>query len=297
MSLSHGKLELKAETRIAFQGELGAYSQSAVYTFFGRDRVREVIPLTTLQKVFSELCSDQKTNPSKPNYAVVPIENSTAGSVGETFDLLVSKDVKIIGETVVPIQHSLVIHRNSDMKSIKKVISHPQALAQCREYLESHSWEQMAVYDTAGAVKIIRDQNLLDTAAIASELACEIYGMKLAERSIEDDHSNRTRFIVIMNAREASDVLQEPTGNYKSSVIFSTKHAPGSLVRALSVLSFRGINLSRIESRPIKSKPWEYYFYVDFEGHVGEERCKQAIEDLRTQTLELKVLGSYERVI
>ncbi len=296
MSLSHGKLELK-KTLIAFQGELGAYSQSAVYSFFGRDTVKEVIPLTTLQRVFSELCSNPETNPSKPNYAVVPIENSIAGSVGETFDLLLSKDVKIIGETVVPIRHALVIHREADFKYIKKVISHPQALAQCREYLDAHQWEEIAVYDTAGAVKIIRDQNLFDTAAVASELACEIYGMKLAKTSIEDDHSNKTRFVVIVSARDASSMPSESTGSDKTSVIFSTKHAPGSLVRALSVLSFRGINLSRIESRPIKSKPWEYYFYVDFEGHVKEERCRQAIEDLESQTLELKVLGSYKRAI
>lgn len=297
MSLNHGKLELKAETRISFQGELGAYSQSAVYSFFGRDNVAEVMPLPTLQRVFSELCSDPKTNPSKPNYAVVPIENSIAGSVGETFDLLVSRDVKIIGETAVPVQHALVIHRDADLKDVKKVISHPQALAQCREYLDAHHWEQIAVYDTAGAVKMVRDENLLDTAAIASELACEIYRMKLVQRNIEDDHSNKTRFVILVSAPEASGLLPEPSGSDKTSVIFSTKHAPGSLVRALSVLSFRGINLSRIESRPIKSKPWEYYFYVDFDGHLKEERCKQAIEDLQTQTLELKLLGSYKRAI
>lgn len=297
MSLDQGKLELKAETRVAFQGELGAYSQSAVYSFFGRDNVKKVMPLPTIQRVFSELCSDQKTNPSKPNYAVVPIENSTAGSVGETFDLLVSKNVKIIGETAVPIQHALVIHKDSEIKRVRKVISHPQALAQCREYLDARGWEQIAVYDTAGAVKMIRDKTLLDTAAIASELASEIYGLKLAERSVEDDHSNKTRFLVVVNASEVSDVLSEPSGADKTSVIFSTKHSPGSLVRALSVLSFRGINLSRIESRPIKSKPWEYYFYVDFDGHLKEERCKQAVEDLQTQTLELKILGSYRRAI
>ncbi|MGI0079566.1 MAG: prephenate dehydratase [Nitrososphaerales archaeon] len=294
--MNHGRLELKAETKVAFQGELGAYSQSAVYSFFGRDSVKEVMPLPTLQRVFSELCSDPEMNPSKPNFAVVPIENSTAGSVGETFDLLVSKDVKIIGETAVPIQHAFVIHRNADLKGIKKVISHPQALAQCREYLDAHGWQQTAVYDTAGAVKMIRDQNLLDTGAIASELSSEIYGLKLAERSVEDDHSNRTRFIVVVSAPESSDLL-EPSGNDKTSVIFSTKHSPGSLVRALSALSFRGINLSRIESRPIKSKPWEYYFYVDFDGHLKEERCKQAVEDLQTQTLELKILGSYKRAV
>lgn len=290
---SNEKLELK--NRIAFQGELGAYSQSAVYSFFGRDT--EVLPLPTLHRVFSELCVTGEKDRLSPSHAVVPIENSTAGSVGETFDLLVTSNVRIIGETTVPVQHCLVIHKDSDLSRIRRVISHPQALAQCRNYLNSRKerWKQEAVYDTAGAVKMIREDNLLETAAIASELACQIYEMKLAEKNIEDDHTNRTRFVVLVAAPKLWK--QAPTGHDKTSVIFSTKHLPGSLVRALSSLSFRGINLSRIESRPIKSKPWEYYFYVDFDGHEEDEQCRQALEDLQTQTTELKVLGSYPRAI
>ena len=294
MSHSAQRLKLSQEPIVAFQGELGAYSQSAVYSFFGRKNVKDVVPLPTLQRVFAELCGERKAG--RPNYAVVPIENSIAGSVGETFDLLVSKDVRIIGETAVSVQHALVIHSEADLSDIRKVMSHPQALAQCREYLDAHGWEQISVYDTAGAVKMLRDQNLKDTGAIASELACEIYGMKLAQRNIEDDHSNKTRFVVIVRAEDSME-QGSPTGNDKTSVIFATKHSPGSLVRALTALSSRGINLSRIESRPIRSKPWEYYFYMDFEGHVGEERCREAVEDLRSQTVELKILGSYPRAI
>lgn len=294
MSLNQESLEGKLETRIAFQGELGAYSQSAIYSFFTRERVDEIIPLPTLQRVFSELT--EKHSHASPNYAVVPIENSSAGSVGETFDLLVSTDVRIVGEVAVPVRHALIVHRDSEIGNIRRVISHPQALAQCRKYLDSKHWEQVSVYDTAGAVKIIKDQNLLDTAAIASELASEIYGMKLVEKSIEDDHTNSTRFLVLVSGSEKR-IRTKPSGTDKTSVIFSTKHIPGSLVRALSALSFRGINLSRIESRPIKSKPWEYYFYVDFDGHEDEERCRQALDDLSSQVLELKVLGSYPRII
>lgn len=294
MSLNQESLEGKLETRIAFQGELGAYSQSAIYSFFTRERVDEIIPLPTLQRVFSELT--EKHSNASPNYAVVPIENSSAGSVGETFDLLVSTDVRIVGEVAVPVRHALIVHRDSEIGNIRRVISHPQALAQCRKYLDSKHWEQVSVYDTAGAVKIIKDQNLLDTAAIASELASEIYGMKLVEKSIEDDHTNSTRFLVLVSGSEKR-IRTKPSGTDKTSVIFSTKHIPGSLVRALSALSFRGINLSRIESRPIKSKPWEYYFYVDFDGHEDEERCRQALDDLSSQVLELKVLGSYPRTI
>ena len=277
---------------VAFQGELGAYSQKAVYSFFGRNQVNKVIPLPTLQRVFEVLC--QKNN--SPDYAVVPIENSTAGSVGETVDLLISKNVRIVGETSVPVEHCLIIHKDTDLGKIRKVMSHPQALAQCREYLDRNgqSWEQISVYDTAGSVKMIREQGLKDTAGIASELAAEIYGMKVAAKGIEDDHSNTTRFIVIEDA-EKTVSSSEPTGQDKTSAIFATKHEPGCLVRALSALSSRGINLDRIESRPIRGKPWEYYFYVDFSGHVKEDACRKAIDDLRYQCEEVKVLGSYRR--
>jgi chorismate mutase / prephenate dehydratase len=287
-------LALKKEPiSAAIQGELGAYSQQAVYSFFGREVARQIVPLPTLQRVFASI--ESKT---PPDFAVVPIENSFAGSVGEAIDLLISKNVRIVGETSVPVAHCLIIHKDASIDRIKKVMSHPQALAQCREYLDRNgrNWEQVSVYDTAGSVKMIKEQNLLDVAGIASELACEIYGMKLAARDIEDDPSNRTRFVVVESAENPSSNLPtEPTGDDKTSAIFATKHDPGCLVRALSALSSRAINLDRIESRPIKGKPWEYYFWIDFSGHVKEERCRKAIEDLRYQTEELKILGSYPR--
>ncbi len=136
----------------------------------------------------------------------------------------------------------------------------------------------------------------MEVAGIASELACEIYGMKLAVREIEDDPSNRTRFVVVENGvKKVSNLETEPTGDDKTSAIFATKHEPGCLVRALSALSSRAINVDRIESRPIKGKPWEYYFWIDFSGHVKEDRCNKAIQDLRYQTEELKILGLYPR--
>jgi prephenate dehydratase len=285
----------KPHISVAIQGELGAYSQQAVYSFFGREEVKRVFPLPTLQRVFAEL---GEGGAKAPDFAVVPIENSFAGSVGETVDLLISKNVRIVGETSVRVEHCLIIHKDTTLNKIKKVISHPQALAQCRGYLdkEGNRWEQAAVYDTAGAVKIIKEQKLLDTAAIASELACEIYGMKLAAKGIEDDSSNTTRFVVVENANTHESALKNnPTGDDKTTAIFATKHTPGCLVQALSTLSMRGINLNRIESRPIKGKPWEYYFWLDFSGHAEEEECKKAIEDLRHNTEELKILGSYPR--
>jgi len=285
----------KAPVSAAIQGELGAYSQQAVYSFFGREVASEIVPLPTLQRVFSAIAGNTSTS---PDFAVVPIENSLAGSVGETIDLLISKNVRVVGETSVPVSHCLIIHKNTTIDKITKVMSHPQALAQCREFLDKtgRHWEQVSVYDTAGSVKMIKEQNLMNIAGIASELACEIYGMKLAAREIEDDPSNTTRFVVVENGeRIESNLPTEPTGDDKTSAIFATKHEPGCLVRALSALSSRAINVGRIESRPIKGKPWEYYFWIDFAGHVEEEQCRKAVEDLRYQSEELKILGSYPR--
>jgi prephenate dehydratase len=286
---------LSKKITVAFQGELGAYSQQAVYSFFGRDNTRRVVPLPTLQRVFSVICEEKK---SAPDFAVVPIENSLAGSVGETIDLLISKNVRIVGETSIPIRHCLIIHKNTALGKIKRVMSHPQALAQCREYLDKNgkNWEQVSVYDTAGSVKMIKEQKLMDAAGIASELAAEIYGMKLVKKGIEDDTSNTTRFVVVENAEKKRSVIGDrPSGDDKTSAIFATKHEPGCLVRALSVLSTKEINLNRIESRPYRGRPWEYYFYMDFSGHEKDEKVRNAIDELRGAVEELKILGSYER--
>jgi prephenate dehydratase len=285
---------LNKKITAAIQGELGAYSQQAVYSFFERKNVREVVTLPTLQRVFSVLTQNAKS----PDFAVVPIENSLAGSIGETIDLVISKNVRIVGETSIPIRHCLIIHKNTTLDKIKKVLSHPQALAQCREYLDRNgkNWEQVSVYDTAGSVKMIKEQNLKDTAGIASELASEIYGMKLVKKGIEDDPTNTTRFVILQNADKKS-IDSEPSGDDKTSAIFATKHEPGCLVKALSALSSNGINLNRIESRPFRGKPWEYYFYVDFSGHMKEEKIRMAVEELRGEVEELKILGSYKRQV
>ncbi|MDG6940152.1 MAG: prephenate dehydratase [Nitrososphaerota archaeon] len=277
--------------RVAFQGELGAYSQGAVYAFFGKV---DVVPLPTLQRVFASLSEPPG---GQVDFAVVPIENSVAGSVGETFDLLFSSDVRIVGETSIPVRHCLMIHRDAGPEGITKVMSHPQGLAQCREYLDAHhrGWEQVPAYDTAGSAKMIRDRAMKDTAAIASELACEIYGMTLLARGVEDDHSNATRFVVIARADAPGETA--PTGDDKTSVIFTTSHAAGSLVRALGCLSSRGISLARVESRPIRGRSWEYSFYVDFYGHMKDKKCAEGLEELGRDTLQLKVLGSYPRAV
>jgi prephenate dehydratase len=278
---------------IAFQGEMGAYSQSAVYAYFGKGKVKQVLPLPTFSQVFGSLSSSHG-----PDYAVVPIENSLAGSVGETLDLLLSNDVRIVGEISIPIEHFLLASRGTKLDQIRRVISHPQAIAQCKKYLDSKGWQQVAVYDTAGAAKMIRNENLVDTAAIASAVAAEIYGLEILERGgIGDDSSNSTRFVVIESntKSKAKHPVQSTSNCYKTTVIFATEHKPGALVGALSVFSNRSINLTKIESRPIKSRPWEYYFFVDFEGHEDERNCREALRELNSKTSEIKILGSYRR--
>jgi prephenate dehydratase len=299
--LQTAKEESSETYSVAFQGEIGAYSQSAVYKFFGKGKVKRVVPLPTFSQVFKSLFAKDAAE-EKSDYAVVPIENSLAGSVGETLDLLLSSNVRIIGEISISILHVLLANKDSSIDQIRKVISHPQAIAQCKEYLDSKAWEQIPVYDTAGAAKMIRDRNLRTTAAIASEIAAEIYGLKVLERRIEDDLSNKTRFIVIQSKSKTNLIedfkeLDERSNSYKTSLLFSTAHKPGSLVGALSVFSTRGINLTKIESRPMKSQPWEYYFFVDFEGREEDQNCRKALDELKSRTIELKILGSYKRGI
>ena len=281
---------------VAFQGELGAYSQDAVYRFFGSRGVR-VAPLPTLQEVFSSLLSSRR---SAPDLGMVPLENSTAGSVGETFDFLASSKVRIVGETSIPVRHCLITSPLARLRDIRRVASHPQALSQCRKFLakEGKNWQQIPAYDTAGSVKMMAESKLADTAAIASELAGEIYGMRVARKGIEDDHTNTTRFVLVEAVRRGrSAFVSKQTGRHKTSVMFLTAHEPGSLVKALSCFSAYGINLLRIESRPISGKPWEYSFYVDVDGSVEQRACREAVRALREGTLSVKVLGSYPRSV
>ncbi|MEM1743290.1 MAG: prephenate dehydratase [Nitrososphaerota archaeon] len=267
--------------RVAFQGERGAYSEEAAIKYFGRDV--EFIPCRDIQTVFNYV------EAGKSDYGILPIENSIEGSVNETYDLLTSTNLRVSGEVYLRISHCLIMHRDADIKDIKKVMSHPQAISQCKVYLSSKSFEVIPAYDTAGSVKKILEEKLLDTAAIASERAAEIYGMKIVERGIEDYGRNYTRFIVI------SEKDSEPSGDDKTSIIFSLPHIPGSLYNALEVFAKRQINLTKIESRPTKHRPFEYFFFVDFEGHRKDQVVREALEELVKRTLFLKVLGSYPR--
>lgn len=266
---------------IAFQGERGAYSEEAAIKFFGNEI--NVIACKTMAEVFT------KVENNEVDYGIVPIENSIEGSVNETYDLLVDTKLKIVGELNLRIIHCLIAHPNVDIRDIKVVYSHPQALAQCKKFLNGLSCDVIPTYDTAGSVKMIKEKGLINAAAIASERSSEIYGMSILKKGIEDSPDNYTRFLILSHKDSPF------TGNDKTSIIFSTKHIPGALYNALREFAIRGINLTMIFSRPTKKTPWEYNFFVDFEGHLSEERVKECLEGLKEQTLFIKVLGSYPK--
>jgi len=273
-----GKQKVKT---VAFQGERGAYSESAVYQFFGADT--EVKPCRDFKDVF------ESVKQQEVQAGVVPVENSIEGSVNQNYDLFFNYDLKVCGEVIVKIVHCLIVNPGTSLASVKAVYSHPQALAQCRSFLERLNLELIPTYDTAGSVKLIKEKKLINAAAIASERASELYSMQIVARDIADNKENYTRFFVLSN--EESPV----TGRDKTSIIFSATHEPGALYHALGEFAKRNINLTRIESRPTKKTPWEYNFYLDFDGHKSEPQCAEALMALKQYATFVKILGSYPK--
>jgi len=276
-----GVRKIGKSSRVAFQGEVGAYSEQAGLLFFGSEA--SVNPCKGLRDVFETI------EKGKSEFGVVPVENSLEGSVNETYDLLLESSLRVSGEMNLRVVHCLVGSPETQLSDIKVVFSHPQALAQCRRFLESLNCELVSTYDTAGSVKMIREKGLVDSAAIASEKAAEVYGMKVLKKAIEDSPNNYTRFFVL--SRDDAP----PSGRDKTSIVFSVKHLPGALFNALQEFAVRSINLTKIESRPTRQNPWEYNFYLDFEGHREETACKEALEGLRRKSVFVKVLGSYPK--
>jgi chorismate mutase/prephenate dehydratase len=266
--------------RIAFQGEPGAYSEMAVHNFFGQSA--EIKPCKSFDQVF------ESVKIGNVDYGVVPIENSIEGSVNRTYDLFLEYDLKVCGEIIIRVSHCLIAHKGTSIKLIETVYSHPQALAQCRKFLEQHKLKAISTFDTAGSVKMIKEEQLMDAAAIASERAAQIYAMTILKREIEDVKNNSTRFFVLDNQDSPY------SGEDKTSIIFAAKSIPGALYKVLKEFADREINLTKIESRPTKQTPWEYHFYLDFEGHRTENKCKQALESIKDKTLFIKILGSYK---
>ncbi|MFH1382535.1 MAG: prephenate dehydratase [Chloroflexota bacterium] len=266
---------------VAFQGEVGAYSEEAAYQFFGN--AVQARPCESLDDVFKVV------EEGETQFAVVPIENSLEGSISRTYDLLLDSSLLVCGETGLRVSHCLIANPGTKIELIKRVYSHPQALGQCQAFLRHLGRELVPTYDTAGSVKMIKEKGITDGAAIASARAAEIYGMEILAREIEDNPHNFTRFFVL--AKHDSP----PTGNDKTSIVFSVRHKPGALYDFLKELAVRNINLTKIESRPTRQKPWEYNFYLDFEGHREDKIATETLASLEQSTLFLKVLGSYPR--
>lgn len=267
-------------SRVVFQGTDGAYSQAAMHKFFSKDvNSFHVQTFRDAMEAIEEGSAD---------FAVLPIENSSAGMVSEMYDLLEEFENYIVGEVILPINHYLVGTENTTLESIERVYSHPQALMQCSKFLDRHgSWQQIGAANTAVAAKKILNENDPTQAAICSEHAAEIYGLKILEEKINHNHNNSTRFIVVTNQKIFLKKAQ------KISICFEVAHESGSLYHLLSHFVYNDLNMTKIESRPIEGKTWEYRFFVDFEGNMGDAAVKNAIRGLREESKSLKILGNY----
>jgi len=272
-------IDLSAST-VSFQGERGAYSEEAATMFFGPNVIST--PRRTFKEVFRSV--EEKS----VDYGIVPAENSLEGSINQTYDLLLETSLRIRGEAKVRVRHCLLVVPGTSIEELRVVYSHPQALAQCAGFLQKLGLETIPTYDTAGSAKMLAEKRL-KAGAIASERAAEIYGLTVLQKGIEDYPENFTRFFVLGRTGVP------PTGKDRTSIVFATTHTPGSLHSALGELASRQINLTKIESRPIRGTPWEYNFFVDFEGHQYDTKVSEAIGALRKSTAMLKILGSYPR--
>ncbi len=268
--------------KVAYQGMPGAYSEAAILEHFPPGA--QPVACESFEAVFSAV---QELSCER---GMLPIENSLAGSIHRNYDLLLQYPSAIVGEHYLRVEHCLIGLPGVRLDEVRRVISHPQALAQCEGYLRRLGVSSSATFDTAGSVKIVLDQGDRTQAAVASQRSAELYQMAVLAEGIEDDPANYTRFIVI----SAEPVL--PTGDAKTSIVFTLKkNIPGALFKALSVFALREIDLTKIESRPLVGKPWEYLFYIDFAGSVVDGPVEHALENLGEYALSLRVLGSYPR--
>ena len=273
--------EVQQQVKVAFQGEIGAYSEEAAFNFFGPSV--QIQPYESFDDVFKAVENREV------GFGIVPVENSLEGSISRVYDLLLDSPLRVCGEMELRVVHCLIANPRARLDSIKKVYSHPQALAQCRAFLKHLGCELIPSYDTAGSVRMIREKGMADGAAIASARAAEIYGMKILAQGIEDNPNNFTRFFVL------SKQDSPPSGCDKTSIVFSVKEEPGTLYKALRKFAMRNINLTKLESRPTRQKPWEYNFYLDCEGHRQGKMLEEALKNLERTSLFVKVLGSYPK--
>lgn len=269
--------------RVAYQGEPGAFSESAARRLLG-DRLA-AIPCRSFETMF------ESVERGDSDCCVAPIENSLAGSIHRNYDLLFDSKLTIAGETNLRIVHNVIARPGAELPAIRRIYSHPVALAQCARFLGAHpEIEPVPVHDTAGAVRMVMERGLDNEAAIASDRAAEIYGGRILAEGVEDNAKNYTRFFLLAPA--AIETVETPR-RWKTSIVFQVRNEPGSLFRALGAFALLGIDLSKIESRPIEGRPWEYAFYLDVVGKADDAAVARALGNLREMSEMVKVLGTY----
>lgn len=274
-----GELDFQS-AKVVFQGVEGAYSQQAMQEYFGKDC--DSFHVETWKDAMEAIKNGYA------DYAVLPIENSSAGIVSENYDLLVEYDNYIVAEQIIKIDHVLVGCADADISDIKTVYSHPQALMQCSDYLEEHrNWEKISIKNTAMAAKKVNDDHDLSQAAIAGRITAELYGLKVLDEAIQNDKNNSTRFIIVSGKK-----IYRRSAN-KISICFEIPHESGSLYHMLSHFIYNGLNMTNIQSRPIQGKNWEYRFFIDFEGTFEDDAVQNALRGLSEETTSLKVLGTF----
>lgn len=265
---------------VGFQGEIGAYSEKAINLYFSKANSKA-------HKTFSDLFDALENE--QIELAILPIENSIEGSVTESYELLLKSKVTVVGEINVKIEHALISHNGTNKDDIDVIYSHTQALGQCKAYLKNSGCDAVTTYDTAGSVKMIKEKNMKRAAAIASKDTAKLYNMSVIDENIQDHEDNFTRFFCL------SKIPTKSTGNDKTSIVFSAGDVAGSLYKALKEFADGDINLTKLESRLTRKKAWEYNFYLDFEGHIDDENCKKAIQELVNLGSSVKILGSYPK--
>ena len=265
--------------RIAYQGEPGAFSEAAARRV---DAEAQLVPCRSFEEVFDAV------DAGPAGYGVVPIENSIGGSIHRNYDLLLSHELSIVGEVELPVIHHLLALPGATLAGLRRVYSHPQGLAQCERFLRSlKGVEVIATYDTAGSAKMVADAGASDAAAIASARAGDVFGLTPLASSIQDFDDNVTRFLVI-GRRPVSNSVPD-----KTTIVFTVPNEPGALFKALSVFALRGVDLTKLESRPIPGRPWEYLFYADLAAPRDALACARALGHLAEFAPTLRTLGSY----
>ncbi len=271
----------KSVIRVAFQGEQGAFSEEAIYQHFG-DEEAQTVPQHTFEGIFESIEEGQA------DFGILPVENSVAGSINKAYDLLLEHDLRVWSEVYLRVRHNLLAAPGTTLEDVQIVKSHPQALAQCEGYLNKMGFKAIPAYDTAGSAKMLSEKPEPDVAVIAGALTAQLYGLKILAAGIEDLQWNITRFFIIGHGAPALESEQT-----KTSLVFAVPHRPRALYDCLGEFAQRGLNLTKLESRPRRNRPWQYVFYLDCEGDWRESHCREAIMGLLSRAVFVKLLGSY----